>query len=139
MRKLLDKKEVLDRLSYWANEAETTDDNAQYKKVRSDTFREARIIIEDEVPVINESDLLNKVKYKKPVILKKTDIETQPVKRGHWYDNTYRYVGELDAYFIQACCSCCNRYSDKLDRYTKIMSNETCSHCGADMRGEDDG
>lgn len=60
--------------------------------------------------------------------------DVKPVRHGHWYDNTYRYVGELDAYFIQACCSCCNRYSDKLDQYTKIMSNETCSHCGADMR-----
>ena len=60
--------------------------------------------------------------------------DVQPIRRGHWYDNTYRYVGELDAYFIQACCSCCNRYSDRIDQYTKIMSNETCSHCGADMR-----
>lgn len=69
--------------------------------------------------------------------LKTTDV--QPVKYGHWYDNTYRYIGELDAYFIQACCSCCNRYSDKLDQYTKIMSNETCSHCGANMRGDENG
>lgn len=60
--------------------------------------------------------------------------DVQPIRRGHWQDNTYRYVGELDAYFIQACCSCCNRYSDRIDQYTKIMSNETCSHCGADMR-----
>lgn len=76
MRELLDKKQVLDRLSYWAKEAEMTDDNAQYKKVRSDTFREARIVIEDEVPVINESDLLNnKVKYKKPVVLKPSEIK----------------------------------------------------------------
>lgn len=69
--------------------------------------------------------------------LKTADV--QPVKYGHWYDNTYRYIGELDAYFIQACCSCCNRYSDKLDQYTKIMSNETCSHCGANMRGDENG
>jgi hypothetical protein len=75
MRELLDKKQVLDRLSYWAKEAEMTDDNAQYKQVRSDTFREARIVIEDEVPVINESDLLNKVKYEKPVVLKPSEIE----------------------------------------------------------------
>ena len=76
MRELLDKKQVLDRLSYWAKEAEMTDDNAQYKQVRSDTFREARIVIEDEVPVINESDLLNnKVKYKKPVVLKPSEIK----------------------------------------------------------------
>lgn len=57
MRELLDKKQVLDRLSYWAKEAEMTDDNAQYKKVRSDTFREARIVIEDEVPVINPNSI----------------------------------------------------------------------------------
>ena len=70
------------------------------------------------------------------LIARQPTIKAKPVKYGHWYDNTYRYIGELDAYFIQACCSCCNRYSDKLDQYTKIMSNETCSHCGADMRGE---
>ena len=66
-------------------------------------------------------------------------IETMPVievKRGHWYHNTSKYVSELDAYFIQACCSCCGRYSDRIDQYSQIMSNETCSHCGADMRGE---
>lgn len=59
-----------------------------------------------------------------------------PMKRGHWYHNTSKYVSELDAYFIQACCSCCNKYSDRVDQYTKIMSNETCSHCGADMRND---
>lgn len=69
--------------------------------------------------------------------LKTADV--QPVKYGHWYDNTYRYIGELDAYFIQACCSCCNKYSDRVDQYTKIMSNETCSHCGANMRGDENG
>ena len=58
----------------------------------------------------------------------------KPVKRGHWYHNTSKYVSELDAYFIQACCSCCGRYSDRIDQYSQIMSNETCSHCGADMR-----
>jgi len=62
--------------------------------------------------------------------------DVQPVKRGHWYHNTSKYVSELDAYFIQACCSCCNRYSDRIDQYSQIMSNETCSHCGADMRGK---
>ena len=59
----------------------------------------------------------------------------QPAKRGHWYHNTSKYISELDAYFIQACCSCCGRYSDRIDQYSQIMSNETCSHCGADMRG----
>ena len=62
--------------------------------------------------------------------------DVQPIRRGHWYHNTSKYVSELDAYFIQACCSCCGRYSDRIDQYSQIMSNETCSHCGADMRGE---
>lgn len=84
MRELLDKKQVLDRLSYWAKEAEMTDDNAQYKQVRSDTFREARIVIEDEVPVINKSDLLNnKVKYEKPVVLKPSEIKKIICKQLH--------------------------------------------------------
>lgn len=65
-----------------------------------------------------------------------TAEDVQPMKRGHWYHNTSKYVSELDAYFIQACCSCCGRYSDRIDQYSQIMSNETCSHCGADMRGD---
>lgn len=69
-------------------------------------------------------------------------IESLPVtdvKRGHWYHNTSKYVSELDAYFVQACCSCCKRYSHKIDNYTGIMSNNYCSCCGADMRGENNG
>ena len=60
----------------------------------------------------------------------------QPVKHGHWYHNTSKYVSELDAYFIQACCSCCGKYSDRVDSYSQQMSNECCSHCGARMDGE---
>lgn len=59
--------------------------------------------------------------------------DVQPVKHGRWYHNTSKYISELDAYFIQACCSCCGRYSDKIDGYSQIMSNENCSHCGARM------
>lgn len=59
-----------------------------------------------------------------------------PVKHGHWYHNTSKYISELDACFIQACCSCCGRYSDKVDLYSTIMSNEMCSHCGARMDGD---
>ena len=59
--------------------------------------------------------------------------DAQPVKHGHWYHNTSKYISELDAYFIQACCSCCSRYSDRIDAYSQIMSNENCSHCGARM------
>ena len=62
--------------------------------------------------------------------------DVQPVKRGHWYHNTSKYISELDACFIQACCSCCGRYSDKIDAYSQIMSNENCSHCGAKMDGD---
>ena len=67
------------------------------------------------------------------------DIEladVQPIKKGHWNHNTSKYISELDAYFIQACCSCCGKYSDRVDSYSTIMSNETCSHCGARMDGD---
>lgn len=60
-------------------------------------------------------------------------VDVQPIKKGHWYHNTSKYISELDAYFIQACCSCCGRYSDSIDAYSQIMSNENCSHCGARM------
>lgn len=60
-----------------------------------------------------------------------TDVK--PVKRGHWYYNKSKYISELGAYFIQACCPCCGRYSDSIDIYTTTMSNEFCSHCGARM------
>ena len=62
--------------------------------------------------------------------------DVQPVKHGYWYHNTSKYISELDAYFIQACCSCCGRYSDKIDVYSQVMSNENCSHCGARMDGD---
>ena len=65
--------------------------------------------------------------------------DVQPVKKGHWYHNTTKYISELDAYFIQACCSCCGKYSDRVDLYSTIMSNEMCSHCGARMNGEKNG
>jgi hypothetical protein len=63
--------------------------------------------------------------------------DVQPIKKGHWYHNTSKYISELDAYFIQACCSCCGKYSDRVDSYSTIMSNETCSHCGARMSFKD--
>lgn len=59
--------------------------------------------------------------------------DVQSAKRGHWYHNTSKYISELDAYFIQACCSCCGKYSDRVDPYLTIMSNKVCSHCGARM------
>lgn len=59
--------------------------------------------------------------------------DVQPVKRGKWIENTYKYIKELDAYFVQAKCTVCGRYSDKIDIYTGYMSNECCSHCGAKM------
>ena len=65
--------------------------------------------------------------------------DVQPIKRGHWYHNTSKYVSELDAYFIQARCSCCCRYNDRIDQYSQVMSNEYCSYCGADMRDVDAG
>ena len=68
------------------------------------------------------------------------DIEladVQPIKHGRWNHNTSKYIGELDAYFIQACCSCCGKYSDRVDSYSQLMSNEYCSHCGAKIMDGD--
>ena len=62
--------------------------------------------------------------------------DVQPVKRGRWTDNVYKYVKSLDAYFIQAKCSVCGRYSDRIDIYSRFMSNECCSRCGARMDGD---
>ena len=65
--------------------------------------------------------------------------DVQPVKFGHWYHNTSKYISELDAYFIQACCSCCGKYSDRVDSYSQQMSNEYCPHCRARMDGDVNG
>lgn len=53
MIELLNKKEVLQRLSYWAQEAAKSNDPVQYKQTRRDTFYEARLVVEDEVPIVN--------------------------------------------------------------------------------------
>lgn len=53
MIELLNKKEVLHRLLYWAQEANKSNDPVQYKQTRRDTFLEARIVVEDEVPIVN--------------------------------------------------------------------------------------
>ena len=71
-----------------------------------------------------------------------TDIklaDAEPVKHGRWTDNVYKYVKSLDAYFIQAKCSVCGRYSDRIDIYSRFMSNECCSRCGARMDGDTNG
>ena len=100
---------------------------------------DARIMNEGDEKVLSEIDGYEKAIYAVHELLLDKDLieNIQPVKRGHWYHNTSKYVSELDAYFIQACCSCCGRYSDRIDQYSQIMSNETCSHCGADMREPD--
>lgn len=69
-------------------------------------------------------------------LLEIPSADVQPIKKGHWYHNTSKYISELDAYFIQARCSCCGKYSDRVDLYSTIMSNEMCSHCGARMDGD---
>lgn len=62
--------------------------------------------------------------------------DVQPIRHGRWTDNVYKYVKSLDAYFIQAKCSVCGRYSDRIDIYSRFMSNECCSRCGARMDGD---
>ena len=86
---------------------------------------------------------LNVAPETKQLVLETIDSEraadVQPIKRGHWYHNTSKYVSELDAYFIQARCSCRCRYNDRIDQYSQVMSNIRCSYCGADMRDVDAG
>lgn len=72
--------------------------------------------------------------YNKRIEAEAADV--QPVKHGRWTDNVYKYVKSLDAYFIQAKCSVCGRYSDRIDIYSRFMSNECCSRCGARMDGD---
>lgn len=60
------------------------------------------------------------------------------IKRGEWEEHHATYIKQLDAWFVQAKCSCCGRYSDKMDNYSQYLDLEYCSHCGADMRGERD-
>ena len=71
------------------------------------------------------------------IIIDMPAADVQPVKHGRWTDNVYKYVKSLDAYFIQAKCSVCGRYSDRIDIYSRFMSNECCSRCGARMDGDD--
>ena len=71
-------------------------------------------------------------------ILDMPTADVQPVRHGRWTDNVYKYVKSLDAYFIQAKCSVCGRYSDRIDIYSRFMSNECCSRCGAKMDAEPD-
>lgn len=65
-----------------------------------------------------------------------TAEDVQPVRRGKWEDTISCFIDKLGAYYITSKCSCCSEWSDKVDDDAK-MSNEYCSHCGADMRGED--
>lgn len=60
--------------------------------------------------------------------------EAEPVKRGKWEEHHATYIKQLDAWFVQAKCSCCGRYSDKMDNYSQYLDLEYCSHCSADMR-----
>lgn len=71
--------------------------------------------------------------------IKAPTADVQSVKHGRWTDNVYKYVKSLDAYFIQAKCSVCGRYSDRIDIYSRFMSNECCSRCGARMGGDESG
>ena len=64
--------------------------------------------------------------------------DVQPGKRGRWEKHHATYIKQLDAWFVQARCSCCHRYSDKIDNYSQYLDLEFCSHCGADMRGRAD-
>ena len=61
--------------------------------------------------------------------------DVQPVKRGQWKDHHCKHIEQLDANLIQAKCTYCGIYSDKIERYCRRLDLEYCSHCGADMTG----
>ena len=100
---------------------------------REEAIKGLREVYENEYPTAS-GDFDEYASHDVPNVLRNIpSADVQPVKRGHWYHNTSKYISELDAYFIQACCSCCGKYSDRFDSYSQQMSNECCSHCGARM------
>lgn len=102
-------------------------------------IKELREVYENEYPTAS-GDFDEYASHDVPNVLRNISAaDVQSIKKGHWYHNTSKYISELDAYFIQACCSCCGKYSDRVDLYSTIMSNEMCSHCGARMNGEKNG
>ena len=62
--------------------------------------------------------------------------DVQPVRHGRWTDHHCKHIEQLNANLIQAKCTYCGRYSDKIDAYCRYLDLEYCSHCGADMRKE---
>lgn len=62
--------------------------------------------------------------------------DAQPVRHGRWTDHHCKHIEQLNANLIQAKCTYCGRYSDKIDAYCRYLDLEYCSHCGADMRKE---
>lgn len=51
--KFIDKDKAEELLSIWANRAYHSSDPVHYRNTRGDTLIEAKLIIEDEVPVLN--------------------------------------------------------------------------------------
>ena len=52
--KFIDKNKAEELLSLWAGKAYNSDDPVPYKKIRGDILIEAKLIIEDETPVLNQ-------------------------------------------------------------------------------------
>ena len=118
MAEYISREKLIDKLKMWLAELE-----AEKNKGYSDELYENKGAREAVECCIAEIETLSAA-------------DVQPIKKGHWYHNTSKYISELDAYFIQACCSCCGKYSDRVDSYSQQMSNESCSHCGARMDGD---
>lgn len=52
--KFIDKNKAEELLSLWAGKAYNSDDPVPYKNMRGDILIEAKLIIEDETPVLNQ-------------------------------------------------------------------------------------
>ena len=67
-----------------------------------------------------------------------TVMIVQKAKKGKWLNHHALWIGHeaIEGWFLQAQCSLCKRYADKLDPYCRFIDYEYCPHCGAKMSTE---
>ena len=69
---------------------------------REEAIKELREVYEQEYPTASD-DFDEYASHDVPNVLRNISAaDVQPIKKGHWYHNTSKYISELDAYFIQA-------------------------------------
>lgn len=102
---------------------------------REEAIKGLREVYEYEYPTAS-GDFDEYASHDVPNVLRNIPAaDVQSVKRGKWEDTISCFIDKLGAYYITSKCSQCSEWSDKIDEVAH-MSNEYCSHCGADMRGD---